>query len=379
MAQVKFLFGTLDQYNALISKDENSLYFITDTYQLYKGSNLYTKSYEVAANVSSVGSPKENYVYIFTDEKYFAEYNKSTGAWNELTPRVTDDLSSTNKIPLTQAVKSAIDTIQAAIDLQGETIESHTSKINEYEETLKTLNGEGSGSVVEIAKTAAADVIAEMLADADTDFDTLKEMSDYLKSDKENAAQISNDINALKQEIGLSEDGSSASSPLVERVEQLETTVGSSESSDSLAGRLDVLEEQIEGIISEGGEANLVDDVTINGTSIVENKVAKIVIVKPTGDGHLTINGTDYTIANLGNYVLKETFDPVNTKVSELETTIANLQDADEALDQKITTLSNTVSNNYTTLSNGLNSVNSKIDNIETATLQWGSINSVSN
>mgnify|MGYP006356474153 CR=1 FL=1 len=81
----------------------------------------------------------------------------------------------------------------------------------------------------------------------------------------------------------------------------------------------------MEGIISEGGEANLVNDVTINETSIVENKVAKIVIVKPTGDGHLTINGTDYTIANLGNYVLKETFDPISAKVSELETTIANL------------------------------------------------------
>lgn len=373
MAQVKFLFGTLDQYNALVSKDDNSLYFITDTYQLYKGSNLYSKSYEVVANVSSVGSPKENYVYIFTDEKYFAEYNKSTGAWNELTPRVTDDLSSTNKIPLTQAVKSAIDTIQAAIDLQSETIESHTSKINEYEETLKTLNGEGSGSVAEIAKTAAADAISEMLADADTDFDTLKEMSDYLKSDKENAAQISNDINALKQEVGLNEDSS-----LADRVEQLETTVGSSESSDSLAGRLDVLEDQIKSI-PENGEANLVNDVTINETSIVENKVAKIVIVQPTGDGHLTINGTDYTIANLGNYVLKETFDPISAKVSELETTIANLQDADGTLDRKITDLSTTVSNNYTYLNSGLNSVNDKINNIETATLQWGSINSVSN
>ena len=73
MAQVKFLFGTLDQYKALASKDANSLYFITDTYEIYKGEQVYTRSYEVAANPAAVISPKANYVYMFTDEKYLAD------------------------------------------------------------------------------------------------------------------------------------------------------------------------------------------------------------------------------------------------------------------------------------------------------------------
>lgn len=362
MAQIKFLFGTLSQYNNLATKDDNSLYFITDTYEIYKGNQLYTSSYEIATSPSAVTSPKGNYVYIFTDKKYLAEYRNNS--WVALTPEVTEDLSVTNALPLTQAVKAAIDNIQAAIDLQAETVESHTTSINDHEEMLNTLNGgaDVAGSVANAAKAAAADAIAEFVADADADFDTLKEISEYIKSDKENAAQINIDISALKQEVGLSGDGSTSSGSLAERVEQLEETVD-----DSLSGRIEDLETQIEGIISTGGEANLVDDVQINNISILENKIANFNI-SADGSGKLTINGKAYTIAELGQYVLANTYNARVTEVDErldvLESNIANVN----------TTLGTRITNLQTTMEANDAALSARIDGISVPELSWGSL-----
>ena len=44
MAQVKFAYGTKARYDALAPKDMDTLYFTTDTLQLFKGTTEYTKS-----------------------------------------------------------------------------------------------------------------------------------------------------------------------------------------------------------------------------------------------------------------------------------------------------------------------------------------------
>lgn len=366
MAQVKFLFGTLSQYNNLVTKDDNSLYFITDTYEIYKGQHLYTSSYEVATTPSAVTSPKSNYVYIFTDKKYLAEYTADQG-WVALTPEVTEDLSVSNALPLTQAVKSAIDNIQAAINTQSTNIEANSSLLAEMKPVLDGLTaGSGEGSINGIAKAAAADAIAEMLVSGGEDFDTLQEMAQYLKNDKENAAQISNDIANLKTQVGLS-DGSTTSGSLVNRVEQLETTVGSSDNSSPLANRIDTLEERVNSIASTGGEANLVNDIQIGGTTIVENKIANFIITAD-GNGGLTINGTKYIIADLGKYVTVETY---NTRVATVDEKLDKLTD-------NINTVNNTLGNRITELQSTMESndaaLSARIDGISIPELTWGSL-----
>lgn len=366
MAQVKFLFGTLSQYNNLATKDDNSLYFITDTYEIYKGQHLYTSSYEVATTPSAVTSPKSNYVYIFTDKKYLAEYTADQG-WVALTPEVTEDLSVSNALPLTQAVKSAIDNIQAAINTQSTNIEANSSLLAEMKPVLDELTAaSGKGSVNEIAKAAAADAIAEMLVNGGEDFDTLQEMAEYLKNDKVNAAQISNDIANLKTQVGLN-DGSTTSGSLVNRVEQLETTVGSSDNSSPLANRIDTLEERVNSIASTGGEANLVNDIQIGGTTIVENKIANFIITAD-GNGGLTINGTKYIIADLGKYVTVETY---NTRVATVDEKLDKLTD-------NINTVNNTLGNRITELQSTMESndaaLSARIDGISIPELTWGSL-----
>ena len=44
MAEVKFAYGTKARYDALSPKDLDTLYFTTDTLQLFKGTTEYTKS-----------------------------------------------------------------------------------------------------------------------------------------------------------------------------------------------------------------------------------------------------------------------------------------------------------------------------------------------
>ena len=62
------------------------------------------------------------------------------------------------------------------------------------EGAIATLNGEGDGSV----KKTVADAIAGVVAGAPEDFDTLKEVADWIGSDTTGAAQMQTDIATLK-------------------------------------------------------------------------------------------------------------------------------------------------------------------------------------
>lgn len=66
--------------------------------------------------------------------------------------------------------------------------------IASHQSAIDTLNGTGEGSV----SKQVSDAIAGVVASAPEDFDTLKEIADYIASDKSNAAQINNDLSAIK-------------------------------------------------------------------------------------------------------------------------------------------------------------------------------------
>ena len=65
-------------------------------------------------------------------------------------------------------------------------------------EAIATLNGTGEGSV----SKQVADAIAEVVASAPEDFDTLKEIADYIATDKTGAAELSNTVSSLKTKVG---------------------------------------------------------------------------------------------------------------------------------------------------------------------------------
>ena len=98
---------------------------------------------------------------------------------------------------------------------------------------IATLNGNGAGSVAQ----AVANGIASVVADADTDFDTLKEVADWIKSDTTGAAKMQSDIATLmgadtvegsvaKAEKDAKAYAAGLDSAMDARVDALETAVG---------------------------------------------------------------------------------------------------------------------------------------------------------
>lgn len=67
-------------------------------------------------------------------------------------------------------------------------------RVKANEDAIGVLNGEGEGSV----KKSVADAIASVVASAPEDFDTLKEVADWIGSDTTGAAQMQADIATLK-------------------------------------------------------------------------------------------------------------------------------------------------------------------------------------
>ena len=69
---------------------------------------------------------------------------------------------------------------------------------------IAILNGDAAtaGSVANTANAAAAAKVAEIVANADADFDTLKEIADWILNDTTGAADMANDIAALQGLVG---------------------------------------------------------------------------------------------------------------------------------------------------------------------------------
>lgn len=68
---------------------------------------------------------------------------------------------------------------------------------------IATLNGAAdvAGSVANTATAIAAAKVAEIVANADADFDTLKEIADWILNDTTGAADMANDIKALEDKM----------------------------------------------------------------------------------------------------------------------------------------------------------------------------------
>lgn len=177
MPRVGFWKGVEQEYMGLSSLNQiksNTLYFIEDKSRIYLGSKL---------------------IADFTDLSVLDDY---------YTKAESD--SSFN------ATNSAVDNLNDRVD---------------------TLEGTGEGSVEYIA----AQKIAEWVADAPADFDTLKEVADWIATDTQGSAAMQTAIAALKAEIGGTQN--SASGFTNSRIDTLESDI------DSANSRIDTLENDI--------------------------------------------------------------------------------------------------------------------------------------
>lgn len=67
MAEVKFNYGTKAKFEALQVKDNDTLYFLTDTLQIFKGAVEYTKSCKLVSTLPASGQV-QGVVYVRTSD-----------------------------------------------------------------------------------------------------------------------------------------------------------------------------------------------------------------------------------------------------------------------------------------------------------------------
>ena len=144
-------------------------------------------------------------------QKYLDQDGVAT-LWSRVVEKIEEESSPTKQ--LSESNASNIATIQNQIKtLQDEAyddtevrrlISNNLTKINAHIDTTNTLQGDVNteGSVRNIATAIAAAEIAKVVAGADKDFDTLKEIADWILNDTTGAADMANDISALQNLVG---------------------------------------------------------------------------------------------------------------------------------------------------------------------------------
>ena len=165
-------------------------------------------------------------------------------------------------------------------------------RVKANEDAIAVLNGEGEGSV----KAQVAAGIAEVVADADADFDTLKEIADWILNDKEGAAALQNTvaghttlIEGLSQNVsGLVAKDTELSNAITGLQGQIDAIVGGEGATGSLAaleGRVKANEDAIVAINGKIGSVaegkTLVDLIGVNTSAI--SAVSGVV------EGHTTL------------------------------------------------------------------------------------------
>lgn len=116
MAQVKFAYGTKARYDALAPKDMDTLYFTTDTLQLFKGTTEYTKSTKMVSSLPAAGQVQGIIYFRMTDYTMhiwngveFVQLNKTTVT--QIPADATND-----DIPTTKAVADYVNAKVAAVE-----------------------------------------------------------------------------------------------------------------------------------------------------------------------------------------------------------------------------------------------------------------------
>ena len=176
--------ATLDGYKFEFSSDEDRLY-------ISKGdSKLPVSLIDSNGHVAS----KVDGTTITIDESGVV---KGIPADDALSEESTNPLQNKVITGELKSIKSKMGTDESAIKQNTSDITSNTKRIEANETAISTLNGTGDGSV----KKAVSDGIAEVVAGAPEDFDTLKEMSDWISTHETSASAMNSQIQDNKKAI----------------------------------------------------------------------------------------------------------------------------------------------------------------------------------
>lgn len=152
MANVSFYYGTKANYNQLQTKSADTLYFITDTLQLYKGVDEYTKQMEFVSQLPINGAARQGILYILSSD--FSAYRFTGSAYQKLF------LGYVTAIPDVQPTDDNVPTTKAVADYVNAKIAEVTGVTDGYVENVSYSNGNltvvknGSGTTTQLTGVA---------------------------------------------------------------------------------------------------------------------------------------------------------------------------------------------------------------------------------
>ncbi len=149
-----------------------------------------------------------------TDIKKFLDQSGVSTLWNRVAAEVkkVDDKAVKNaedigalQVKVEALEKGTYDdsAVRELIADNAIAIEANKTAHEANAAAIATLNGAAdvAGSVAHTANTAAAAEVAKIVANANADFDTLKEIADWILNDTTGAADMANDIKALQDQL----------------------------------------------------------------------------------------------------------------------------------------------------------------------------------
>lgn len=134
MANVSFYYGTKANYNQLQTKSADTLYFITDTLQLYKGTDEYTKSMEFVSQLPVNGEARQGVLYILSSD--FQAYRFTGSAYQKLF------LGYATAIPAVSPTDDTVPTTKAVADYVNGKIAEVTGVQGGYVENVSYSSGD---------------------------------------------------------------------------------------------------------------------------------------------------------------------------------------------------------------------------------------------
>ena len=184
---------------------EQAFYLTTDTHEIYFGANLYTEPVRFVAEREA--NPAQGVLYILPSG--LGEVYDGTEFKTVIKPYITKiaDGVTDDQVATAKAVKEYVDALVTggigalgALAEKDEVTETELGedlkkKINDAATQASTLVGEDASKS---ARAIAAEEVAKIVDGADSSFDTLKEIADWISGHKTDAASMNSAILALE-------------------------------------------------------------------------------------------------------------------------------------------------------------------------------------